>query len=132
MSKLIFVGAFLCAGLVAACGGGGSGVSGSKTLVSLSDAEITDVCEYLVDLGGPERTVSCGGGVTLEVGGGSVVECSTGFKESRTADPSCAATVNDAESCGEDIADLSDAQLCSPSQSLPPSCLPLFQCDGGL
>jgi len=127
MSKWLFVGAFLCA--VAACGGGGSGVSSGKTLVSLSDSEITDLCEYLVDVAGPARTVDCGGGDTVMIGGGSVSACTTGLKAARTEDPSCGATVNDAESCSEDLSDLSDAELCSDSTPFPSACLPLLQCD---
>jgi hypothetical protein len=130
MSKRIMIAAFLCTGLVAACGGDGSGVSGNKTLVSLSDGEITDVCEYTVDLAGPKRMVDCGGGVTVTVGGGSVTECVAGLQTIRDLSPSCTATVGQAEACVEDLADLTDAQLCSDGP-LPASCLPLFSCSEG-
>lgn len=132
MSKWILVGAFLYAGLAAACGGGtGSGVSGSKMVVALSDSELTDLCTYLVDVAGPMRTIDCGGGFTLEVGGGTVAECKADFQATKTAAPNCAATVNDTETCIEDLADLTDAQACSPSQGLPKACEVLFACDSG-
>jgi hypothetical protein len=133
MSKWIVIAGFLCTGLVAACGGGsGSGVSSGKTLVSLSDSEITDFCEYAVDLAGPERTVDCGGGVTITIGGGSVAECVTGMQMTQDQFPGCAATVGQAERCAEDMADLTDAQLCSDGP-LPASCQPLLGpgCTGG-
>ena len=127
MSKLIFVGAFLCAGLVAACGGGsGSGVSGGKAVVSLSDSEVTKLCEYLVDVGGPARTVDCGGGLTLKVGI-TAATCTTGLQAVKTASPSCSATVSDTESCSEDSAGLSDSQICS--LSFPSSCTKVIQCN---
>jgi hypothetical protein len=132
MSKSIVVAAFLCTGLVTACGGGGSGVSGSKALVSLSEGEITDLCEYFVDLAGSEREVDCGGGLVVTVGGGSVSECVVDLQTSRGQFPGCTATVSNAESCMEDLTDLTDAQLCSDGP-LPAACLPLFnnECGGG-
>jgi hypothetical protein len=127
MSKLILVGAILCAGLAAACGGGGSGVSSSKSLVSLNDSEVNKLCEYVVDLAGPERTLTCSNGAMGTRGGGTVAECAADFKETATASPNCAATVGDAEHCAEDLADLSDAEICS--LSIPSSCMKLFQCE---
>jgi hypothetical protein len=132
MSKSIVVVAFLCTGLVTACGGGGSGVSGDKTLVSLSEGETTDLCEYFVDLAGSEREVDCGGGLTVTVGGGSVSECVVALQASRALFPGCTATVSNAESCMEDLTDFTDAQLCSDGP-LPAACLSVFnaQCGGG-
>lgn len=127
MSKRLIVVAFLCAGLTAACGGGGSGVSRSKSLASLSDAEITDLCEYFAE--GEVREVDCGGGLTVTFGPDSVAECVT---DQREITASCTATVADAEDCNDDlqaeIQDSTDAELCSDSTSLPASCLPLFEC----
>jgi hypothetical protein len=126
-NKWLFVGAFLCAGLVTACGGGGSGVSSSKKLTALSDSEITDLCEYLVDVAGSERMVDCGGGVKITTGGDTLAECTTGLKATISGSPSCAATVGDSESCGEDFADLSDSEICS--LDFPTSCAAVFQCE---
>jgi hypothetical protein len=126
MSKWIIVAAFLCAGLATACGGDdGSGVSGSKSLVTLSDGEVTDLCEFLVDVGGPERMIDCGGGLTLTVGGQTVTECNAGLKASQGQFPNCTATVKNAEECAKAISDLSDQQLCSDGPP-PAACQPLF------
>ena len=132
MSKWIVMAAFLCTGLAACGGGGGSGVSGSKQLVSLSAAEVTDLCEYFVDLAGAERMVDCGGGLTITIGGGSVSECVIGLQETQGQFPGCTATVGNAESCMEALTDLTDAQLCSDGP-LPTACQPLFNasCGGG-
>lgn len=111
--------------LVACSGGGGSGVSSSKTLVSLSDGEITDLCEYSADVVGPQQTIDCGGGQTVTIGDASVADCVADFQELQDENPSCAATVGNAEGCLEAIADSTDAQLCS---SLPAACAALFAC----
>jgi hypothetical protein len=133
MSKWMVIAVFLCSGLAAACGGGGSGVSGSTQLGKMSDADITKLCEYLVDLAGPARTITCSNGETIMTGGGSAAECATDFKESRTEFPNCSATVSNLENCFEDIADFSDQEICSDSASLPDSCLPLLSAScGGL
>ena len=115
----------------AACGGSGSGVDGGKRLSSLSDAEIRDICEYAIDVQGPERMIDCGGGVTLTVGGGSVDECIAGATESKTEYPNCAATVDDYEACTEAFADVTDAQWCSDDITFPAACAPLFTAECG-
>ncbi len=131
MSKWIIVAALLCTGLATACGGDdGSGVSGSKSLVSLNDGEVTDLCEFIVDLQGPERMIDCGGGVTLTVGGQTVAECSTGLKMSQAQFPNCTATVKNAEECVKAIDGLSDQQLCSDSPP-PAACQALFSASCG-
>jgi hypothetical protein len=134
MSKWI-ASAFFCTGLVIACGGGsgsgGSGVSGSKKLVDLNSAEITDICEYLEDVAGPMRTITCPDGNTVTIDG-NVAECVMSVTESQTAAPNCMATVDNYEGCAEAIAALSDAELCDLS-SLPAACAPLLsaECTGG-
>lgn len=125
MSKWIVVAVLLCAG-VTACGGDGSGVSGNKSLVSLSSGEITDLCKYFTKAKGAQRMIDCGGGVTITVGGGSVDDCVTDLKTSQTDFPSCTATVDQAETCVEDLSNLTDQQLCSDTTPLPASCQPLF------
>lgn len=123
MSKWMMVAAFLCAGLATACGGDdGSGVSGSKSIVMLNDAEVTDLCEFLVDVA-PERMVDCGEGLTITVGE-TLAECTARFKAIKGGAPSCTATVTNAEECAKGSADLSDQQICS--LMLPAACQPLF------
>jgi hypothetical protein len=126
--KWIVAAGFLYAGLAAACGGGDS-VSGNKTLVSLSDSEANDVCENAVAVFGPtDRVVDCGGGVTVSVGVGPVADCVSGIKAIKTVAPSCTATVDNFETCAEDLKAATDAQLCS--NSLPASCAAQFACAG--
>jgi 1,6-anhydro-N-acetylmuramate kinase len=130
MSKWIVVSVFVCAGWATACGSDGSGVSGDKTLVSLSDAELTKLCEYTVKQDGPERTIDCGGGLRVTVGGKTVAECVTDLQDNLDQFPSCSATVADAEACAEDFADFTDEELCSSATPLPRSCEPLLSCGG--
>jgi hypothetical protein len=123
MSKRIIVAALLCAGLTAACGGDGSGVSRSKSLVSLSDGERTELCEYLADTV-EERVVNCGGGVVITSRARSVTSC-VATHEALPA--SCTATVGDAEDCSEDYAALTEQQLCADAR-LPAACQALVAC----
>ncbi len=102
--------------LVACGGGGGSGLDSSKTLGSLSSAELTDLCEFVVDTY-PSEAVDCGDGQMFEPG--TVAEC--------TEDPfpsDCAATVGQAEACVEALA----ADVCA--DTLPEACAPIFACFG--
>ncbi len=123
MSKWMMVAAFLSAGLATACGGDdGSGVSGSKSIVMLNDAEVTDLCEFLVDVGGPQRMVDCGEGFTITVGE-TLAGCTAELKAIKAGAPSCTATVTNAEECAKGSADLSDQQICS--LMLPAACQPL-------
>jgi hypothetical protein len=130
MSKWI-ASAFFCTGLVIACGGGGgggggSGVSGSKQLVDLNDAEITDICEYLADLAGAPRMVTCDG-ETLTIEAQSVAECSAGINGNIDMFPDCAATVDNFEGCAEAIDGLSDDGICAlfGGGALPAACTAL-------
>lgn len=117
------VSALLCVGLTAACGGGGSGVSRSKSLASLSDDEAKDLCEYLVDV--EARTVDCGGGVTISIDPMTVAECVAG---QQAISASCTATVGDAEDCRDDTEALSDAEVCNDETAIPKSCLAFLSC----
>lgn len=120
MSKLAFLFSAL---MLVACGGDdGSGVTGSKRLVSLSDGEIDSFCDYSADLG--EREITCGD-VQITFGTNSKAECVAGAKLSKELTPNCEATVADAERCSEDMDSLSDAELCA-SDGTPPSCAALF------
>jgi len=123
--------AVLCTSLAIACGGGsgGSGVDGSLELADLGAGEAADLCDYIVDVLGPERTVDCGGGVMLTVGGEDAAECVDDFN---TFPATCTATVDNAESCAEALGALSDAELCA-DESFPAACAPLISqtCGGG-
>jgi hypothetical protein len=116
----------------AACGGGkggggvgNSGVDPDATLPSLDAGEVRDVCEYLVELLGPVRTVDCGDG-TMEVGtddpASEIEDCVDGFMMTQQEFANCTATVGEIEQCFEDT--FSDAGLCS--EGMPASCAPIF------
>jgi hypothetical protein len=125
MSRLFIITAFLLSACTTSTsgddGGGGGGVTESTALVSLTYGEITDLCQYLVTVAGPVRFVDCGDGITTTVGGGTVSQCVAGI----LATPlSCTATVGIAERCSEDLADASDAEVCS--EVLPSSCRTWF------
>lgn len=132
MSKKIAMAVLLCIGGIAACGGGdgggGSGISESKTLISLSDAEVMTLCAFTTEADGPARTVNCPDDLTITVGADTPAECATDIKALRGR-TGCTATVGDAEDCANDIADLTDQQLCSGP---PASCASLFSmaCNG--
>jgi hypothetical protein len=125
MSRWIVTAVFLGAALVAGCGSDGSGVSGSKELGSLSDGEVADLCAYLVDVEGSLRTIRCDGDVTVTVGDRTEAECTAELRLTREL-PDCTATVDEAEICSEDLADLSDADRCD--DAFPLSCLALLEC----
>jgi hypothetical protein len=125
--KWIVVAGFLYAGLATACGGGG--VSGSKTLASLSDSEANDVCNDAIDaFGTTDRVVTCPDDTMITIGVGTVSECVMGIKAIKTAAPSCTATVDNFQSCAEDLKTATDAQLCS--DAFPASCEAQFACLG--
>lgn len=132
MSKRIAMAVLLCVGGIAACGGGegegGSGVSESKTLISLSDAETMTLCEFTTDVDGPARTVNCPDDTTITVGKDTAAECAAGLKALRGR-TGCTATVGNAEDCASAIGDLTDQQLCT---GLPASCAFFFSsaCSG--
>lgn len=112
-----------------ACGGGkgGSGVSGSKQVSTLSGAEITDVCEYIVAVLGPERVITCAPDVTITVGGELVADC-VDDTEQIAADPTCTITVGQYEGCAEALGAQSDAEICSDGPP-PAACTALFACE---
>jgi hypothetical protein len=134
MFKQIAMAVLLCIGGIAACGGGdgggGSGISESKTLITLSDAEVTTLCAFTTEADGPAHTADCGGGLTVTVGADTPAECATDMMALRGR-TGCTATVGNAEDCANDIADLTDQQLCSET-GFPASCAFLFSssCSG--
>lgn len=127
MSRWIVVAACLWIGSAAGCGGG-SGVSSGKQVVSLSDGEISDLCEYLVEVAGPNRTIDCGGGVTITIENDTVSECVADLELTATVATSCTATVGDVEDCIKDLADMSDADICA-DKPFPGSCAIWFSAE---
>jgi|JI9StandDraft_1071089.scaffolds.fasta_scaffold24429_3 hypothetical protein len=115
----------LCAALftvgLIACGGDDGPSDGTK-LTSLSAAEIKSVClDIAADF--PERTVDCGGGVTLTVGL-SAAECDT----ITVPAAACTATVGDVRSCTGGVQSAADADICSDTFTPPASCAALENC----
>ena len=109
---------------VYACGTDGSGVSGSKQLTALNAAEAADVCEYIADVVGPERTVMCADNVTVTYGfdAEDLADCKADLSSIGTAKPNCTATVGQAETCFEALAKM-DPCL---DEALPASCAIVF------
>lgn len=102
-----------------ACGGdddGGSGVDGSKTIVSMSASERMSFCEWAIATQGGAGTVHQCEGFTLTVQ--SVADCAAGFGDFVA---SCAATVSQGEACVAAIA----AMPCMPATA---ACEAVFAC----
>lgn len=114
---------------MAACGSG-SGVDGDKRITALSDDEIHDLCDYIVDLYGPSRTIDCGA-TMVTFGGLDTDACFAETVAFGARYPACEATVANKEACEEAIAHVSDAQLCSGDGELPPACAPLLTVECG-
>jgi hypothetical protein len=116
------------AALLIACGGdAGSGVSGDKELIALTDPEAAQVCGYLADVLGAARMVTCGG-VTITISPVEAAACTAAFVAFRTEAPTCGAKVADAERCVEELAAQTEAEICSESGGIPSACLVLFTC----
>lgn len=125
MKKLLLV------TLIAACGGGsGSGVDSGKQLKDLTSSEAAKECNYLFDTY-PQITVQCPGGGTAHKGE-DPAKRATDCTGTVNVPAGCTVTVGQSEQCIEDVYHLTDAQICSPSTSIPPSCAPLFSaaCQG--
>jgi hypothetical protein len=104
--------------MLVACGGSdapasGSGVDPTLAIGTISNAQITDICEYAVSL---SREVTCNGNPTQSV---AVQDSCEGLLAS-IAD-GCIATVADMEVCFEDLSELSDDEVCMLVN--PDSCL---------
>lgn len=118
---------------LASCGDDphGSGVARGKPLVTLTDAEITDLCEYTVGLG--PITGDCGNGEHVTIGKLTVEECIAQYVQRRDIFTSCTATVADAEDCTVEFLPYTPQQLCADIIQLPPACELLFTSEcGGL
>ena len=101
----------LALGCGGSSGGGGSGVTGSKRIDSLTDAEKAKECDWTAGkLGGYGHSTDCGGGITLDAPSSQAYCVST-------APTNCAATVSQYEAC-------ISAQSCS--NPLPSQCAPLI------
>jgi hypothetical protein len=124
MHKHWMICAFLMTGLAQACGGGegGSGVSGDTKVVDLDAGGLDSVCGYVSSVF-PEQSITCSG-QTLTIGTNKA-ECIADFD---MLDPTCAATVAQAEACADALGALSDEEFCT--QEVPPAaCAPLFNCE---
>jgi hypothetical protein len=120
---------FLFVVMIAACGGGGSGVDGGKKVAMLSASEQMTECTYEVNQF-PKRTIMCPGSTQTEtVGGGTVESCVTNLQSESTSHPNCGATVSQFEACEEDIFAEPDSFFCSSTATPPPSCAPLMGTD---
>jgi hypothetical protein len=109
----------LSAMVIAACGGG---IDGSKKLSELTLEETKDACLELVD-DYPEKTVDCGGGVTITVGF-TTAECN----DNSVAPATCTATVDDARDCTEQLYNNTANTICM-DKPLPASCMKLQACE---
>ena len=128
--------------VAAACsdGGNGSGVDGNKRLTMLNDGELRNVCTYITDLEGPERTVDCGNGQTITLGypngrrAAEIDECVASGLTFRAEFPNCENTVAEVEACYEALDSLTDQQICGDT-AIPAACDVLFEpsvaCGGG-
>jgi hypothetical protein len=110
-------------------GGGGTGVDPNRTIASLTDDELMDLCEHFVGLEpSPARTIDCGDGNTIEDGidpediPEAIQQC-----VSTAPEEPCPLTVGDAEDCFEALATLTDDELC---EGVDPSTIP--ECAGVL
>ncbi len=112
--------------LLAGCGG----ISDGTELTSLTADDADAVCAELADAA-PAREVTCGEGdfeftFTLGV---DEAECASGFEPVESA--SCTATVGDMKDCMSEGLDLSDEELCEPSDEEPEisaACQAIFDC----
>jgi hypothetical protein len=112
---------------VFACGGGsggeGSGISASTPVADFSADQDQDMCGYIIELAGPERTVDCGDGVTITLGGEEIASCLDDL-ETFSA---CGLLAGDVEGCAEAISAIPDQNFCT-QQTPPAACAELFQC----
>ena len=126
MNKISIILSSIVSLSLVACGGddGDSGLSDSKVIGSLTASESMDLCLELVE-SFPQRTVDCGGGVTLTVGI-DPADCDD------QPPATCNATVGNFRDCFEAFGNLSDAQVCDDATPPPASCAPVLtaECNG--
>lgn len=108
---------------LAACGGTGSGVDGTRPLIALTVDEQTQLCQYLADAH-PARVVVCTMNDQRTGGGPELSTCVSGLERLASANPTCMATEAQAEACLSAIAAYSDGEVCMPPP-LPTICAPL-------
>lgn len=111
---------------LAACGGdddGGSGIPDSKVVGTLTASEAMSVCLEL-SASFPERTVDCGGGLTITVGIDSA-DCN------EAPPATCTATVGQFRTCFDALGDYTDAQWCDENTAPPASCAPVLSAECG-
>ena len=98
---------------------GGSGVPAASQLATLSEADRTSLCEYIVEVQGGPGAHECGDGVTVEVP--TVAEC---VMESSMFPAECGITVGQAEDCAEAIG----TNQCMPPPAAMEACGPIIDC----
>lgn len=133
--KLGFIVAFAL-GIVAGCGErggggdgtgimpppmGGSGVSPSAQITTLSEADRRAVCTYVINAQGGPRTHDCGDGVTFEVP--TVEEC---VVEAAMFPTECMLTVGELEGCAEAVGPDPCTGIRSPAAEA--ECGPIIDC----
>jgi hypothetical protein len=109
------------AGMPADTGAGGSGLTSSKRLIDLTDAEKGQMCDWIVTkAGGYGHMAFCDGGIPLFYypDQASCVDDSA----SATTTPKCAATVKQMEDCANQTAPCLDAARAAPA------CAPVLNC----
>lgn len=89
--------------LVAACSGG-SGIDGDKRVVDLSDSEIDDLCNYIIEQQGDARSETCTDedGVDFTVEFPDFDEC---VDSMLNYSGDCPSTVHQEEECAEKLGD---------------------------
>jgi len=108
-------------------GGGGSSIDENKVVSTMSDAEITALCnDARAEFG--TRTVNCGDGVMVTVGI-TAEECTSNQFITKEG---CAATAGAVLDCAAAFDAQTDAQFCSGSGAPPSGCsAAVVACIGG-
>ncbi len=110
--------------------GSRSGVTESKTIVSLTDSDRKALCDWIANTEGGyghKTTKTCDGGTVTETATKDQATC---VADLASAPAACQATVQQSEDCVQAQA---AADLCSLTTSVPAACAPLFttECKGG-
>ena len=104
---------------IAACGGGGSGISDSKRMADLSIDEARDLCHEFAD-DYPVETFTCPGSDQASSRGTDPADCDAADFELGVP-AACPATVGQFRSCTDALYSLSDDEFCN-LQSIPTEC----------
>ena len=110
--------------LAVACGGTRSGLDGKQRVVTLTASEVATECQYSHDAY-PTRAIACDLNNQFMIGSIDVGTCVSQHQDFAQRNPSCAATVAEAEACEADTWDEPDAYYCMPMPVRPTSCAAL-------